>query len=65
MVITTGNLLAYAAVAALCGRVPPADCRGWFLDPYAGRIERPRAALIAAIRRRIVRRFLANVGDAR
>jgi len=64
MVITTGNLLAYEAIAALCGRPAAADCRGWFLDPYSGRIERPRRAPVAAIRRRIVRRFLKSVGNA-
>ena len=65
MVITTGNLMAYAVVAALCGRPSPADCRGWFLNPYDGRIERPRDPLVAAIRRRLVRRFLSSVGNAR
>ncbi|TMQ48366.1 MAG: ThiF family adenylyltransferase [Candidatus Eisenbacteria bacterium] len=60
MVITTGNLMAYAAVAAISGRPAPADCRGWFLNPHRGRIERPRSALVAALRRRIVRRFLAS-----
>lgn len=60
MVITTGNLMAYGAVAALCGRPAPADCRGWFLNPYSGRVERPRSAPVAALRRLMVRRFLAG-----
>ena len=62
MVITTGNLMAYAAIAALIGRTPPADCRGWFLDPHTGRIERPHTAPVAALRRHAVRRFLASLG---
>jgi molybdopterin/thiamine biosynthesis adenylyltransferase len=60
MVITTGNLMAYAAIAALCGRPAPADHRGWFLNPYSGRVERPRLAPLAALRRIVVRRFLAG-----
>ena len=64
MVVTTGNLLAYEAVAALCGRPSSTDCRGWFLDPYRGRIERPRAAWIAALRRAAVRRWLRSVRRA-
>jgi hypothetical protein len=63
MVITTGNLMAYEAVAALCGRVAGADHRGWFLNPYRGRIERPRSALVAALRRALVRRWLGRMGD--
>ena len=51
-------------VAALCGRPSSTDCRGWFLDPYRGRIERPRAAWIAALRRAAVRRWLRSVGRA-
>jgi hypothetical protein len=58
MVITTGNLLAYEVVAALCGRPGHTDCRGWFFDPARGRIERPRAALVAAVRRALVRRWM-------
>ena len=64
MVITTGNLMAYEAVAALCGRRPSADCRGWFLDPHAGRIERPHGWPVAALRRRAVRRLLRSLSHA-
>ena len=60
MVITTGNLMAYEAVAALCKRPTPTDCRGWFFNPYRARVERPRSALVAAIRRAAVRRQLAR-----
>ncbi|MGH7741376.1 MAG: HesA/MoeB/ThiF family protein [Candidatus Eiseniibacteriota bacterium] len=58
MVITTGNLLAYEAIAALTGRPHAADYRGWFLNPYTGRIERPRAWPVAALRRTLVRRAM-------
>jgi len=58
MVITTGNLLAYEAIAALTGRPHGADFRGWFLNPYTGRIERPRWWPVALARRALVQRFL-------
>jgi len=63
MVITTGNLMAYEVVAALCGRPAGADCRGWFLNPYRARIERPRPAPLAALRRAVVRRWLRRLGN--
>ena len=62
MVIATGNLLAYEAIAALTGRRHGADFRGWFLNPYTGRIERPRSAPIAALRRALVRRAMHGAG---
>ncbi len=60
MVLTTGNLMAYEVINAILGRKPGADCRGWFFNPYAGRVERPRNGLIAAVLRPIVRRFLGK-----
>ena len=63
MVITTGNLMAYEALGAVCGRPAGADCRGWFLNPYRGRVERPRSAVVAALRRAMVRRLLGGMGD--
>lgn len=62
MVITTGNLMAYEAISAVCGRALGADHRGWFLNPHRGRIERPRSALVATLRRAAVRRWLRSVG---
>lgn len=64
MVITTGNLMAYEAVAALCGRPQGADFRGWFFNPYRARIERPRAAPVAALRRMLVRQWLGRMARA-
>ncbi|CAK7261512.1 MULTISPECIES: ThiF family adenylyltransferase [unclassified Shinella] len=58
MVISTGMLMAYEAINAVLGRKHGADCRGWFFNPYAGRVERPRSALIAVLLRPLVRRFL-------
>jgi hypothetical protein len=61
MVITTGNLMAYEALQLVMGRKPGADHRGWFLNPYRARVERPLPAPIAAIKGLVVRRFMARM----
>ncbi len=58
MVITTGQLMAYEAINVLLGRPRGADNRGWFFNPYKGRVERPKPAWLAAILRPVVRQFL-------
>lgn len=66
MVITTGMLMAYEAIALVLGQTTRTDARGWFFNPHAGKIERPRNALVAAILRPLVRRYLQNLmGGAR
>ena len=61
MVILTGQLMAYEALNALMGRPHGADARGWFLNPHAGRVERPRGALATALLRPLARRALARL----
>jgi hypothetical protein len=61
MVITTGMLMAYEVANGILGRPHGADCRGWFLNPYAGRVERPRNALATLLLRPLVRRFLRRM----
>ena len=61
MVISTGMLMAYEAINAVLGRPHGADCRGWFFNPHAGRVERPRNPLFAALLRPLVRRFLQRL----
>lgn len=61
MVITTGMLMAYEVIALVLGEPTRTDERGWFFNPYRGRVERPRSALTAALLRPIVRRFLVNL----
>jgi molybdopterin-synthase adenylyltransferase len=58
MVISTGMLMAYETIALLLGKATGTDNRGWFLDPYKPAIERPRPAILAAVMRPLVRRFL-------
>ena len=64
MVITTGQLMAYEVTAAILGRRHGADNRGWFFNPYLGRVERPRPVLVAAAIRPFVRRFLHGLAAA-
>lgn len=64
MVITTGNLMAYEALQLLMGRRSGADHRGWFLNPYKVRIERPLPAPAAALKSLVVRRFMARMMGA-
>jgi molybdopterin/thiamine biosynthesis adenylyltransferase len=58
MVITTGMLMAYEAIALILGRKTGTDNRGWFFNPYKPAVERPRPAIVAAALRPVVRRFL-------
>jgi len=58
MVISTGMLMAYEAIALILGRSSGTDCRGWFLNPHRPAIERPRNALAAALLRPLVRRAI-------
>ena len=66
-VITAGTLMALEAIALLIGKPTSTDHRGYFLNPWDGRVERPRHPLAAWIIRRRVRRhlvaLLANGGD--
>jgi hypothetical protein len=61
MVISTGMLMAYETFAILLNKPTATDARGWFFNPYRGRVERPKPALIAAILRPIVNRFLQKM----
>jgi hypothetical protein len=61
MVITTGNLMAYEALQLTMGRTSRTDHRGWFLNPYRPRIERPLPGPVAAAKGFMVRRFMARM----
>ncbi|MEM7461502.1 MAG: ThiF family adenylyltransferase [Pseudomonadota bacterium] len=58
MVICTGMLMTYEAIAGCLQKSHGADHRGWFFNPYKARVEHPKSPLIAAVLRPIVRRFL-------
>lgn len=61
MVISTGCLMAYEALWLLMGRRSRTDCRGWFLNAFAGQTERPLWAPFAAIKGLIVRAVIARL----
>lgn len=61
MVISTGCLMAYEALWLLMGRRSRTDCRGWFLNAFAGRTERPLWAPFAAIKGLVVRAVIARL----
>ncbi len=61
MVIATGMMMAYEAIALILGKNTDTDCRGWFFNPHRPAVERPWPAPIAALRRRIVRHALARM----
>ena len=61
MVIATGNLMAYEALSRVMGRPSRNDHRGWFLNPYTPRVERPLPAPLAAAKLLLVRRALARL----
>ena len=64
MVVTTGCLMSFEAIALLLGRKTATDHRGWFLNPWTAQVERPRSAPIALVRRYFVRRFIRKLLDA-
>lgn len=61
MVISTGCLMAYEALWLLMGRRSSTDCRGWFLNVFANRTERPLIAPFALLKRMVVRAFMAKL----
>lgn len=61
MVTMAGTLMAEEAVRAILGRSGGTDARGYFFNPHRVRVERPKSAPVAAVRRLLVRRFLARM----
>lgn len=61
MVIATGQLMAFEAVNAILGLPRGADNRGWFLNPWRGRVERPLPGPLAALIRPLIRRHLRRI----
>ena len=61
MVIMAGSLMGGEALQAILGRPHGADCRGWFLNPHIGRIERPLPSVFAAMMRPLVRRQMKRL----
>ena len=64
MVITTGMLMAYETIAIILGQETRTDCRGWFFNPYEGKVERPLPGFLSAIVTPIARRAIARLVNA-
>ena len=61
MVISTGMLMAYEAVALILGRRTGTDCRGWFFNPHKPAVEKPHNAMVSALLRPLVRRAITQL----
>ena len=61
MVITTGMMMAYEAIALVLGKRTGTDCRGWFFNPYRPAVERPLPAPVAALLKPFVVRALKQM----
>jgi molybdopterin/thiamine biosynthesis adenylyltransferase len=61
MVITTGMLMAYEALAIVLGQQTATDNRGYFFNPYKGKVERPLPKLVEAMIMPIARREIAKL----
>lgn len=61
VVIISGNLMAFEAIGVLLGRASGAGYRGYFVDPWSGRVERPGPAPLVALRRRSALRSFSRL----
>lgn len=61
MVTMAGTMMAEEAIRVLLDRSGGTDFRGYFFNPHRMRAERPKPAPVAALRRLLVRRFLARM----
>lgn len=61
MVTMSGTLMAEEAVRTVLGRPGGSDCRGYFLNAHAMKIERPLFAPLAAVKGLLVRRFMKRM----
>lgn len=64
IVLLASQLMAGEALAALLDRPTGTDHRGWFLNPWTGRVERPRRWPVAWGRRWLARRALRRLAHA-
>ena len=63
MVILTGNLMAYEVLHRVIGRAGGADYRGYFLNPFKGRTERPLPEPLAGWMRALARSAIGKLMD--
>ncbi len=61
MVTMAGTLMAEEAIRVILARPGGTDCRGYFFNPHASRVERPLPAPVAFAKRLLVRQFMARL----
>jgi molybdopterin-synthase adenylyltransferase len=61
MVTFAGTMMAEEAVHVILGRPNGTDCRGYFLNAHAGKVERPLFAPLAFAKGALVRRFMKKM----
>ncbi|WP_311271183.1 ThiF family adenylyltransferase [Sphingobium sp. WCS2017Hpa-17] len=61
MVTMAGTMMAEEATRVLLGRGGGTDCRGYFFNPHAMRVERPLAPPLAWAKGQLVRRFMRKL----
>ncbi len=64
MVITTGNIMAYEALALMLDQKTKTDDRGYFFNPHTARTELPLAWPFSALKMLLVRKFLNSMLSA-
>jgi hypothetical protein len=64
MVITTGNIMAYEALALMLEQKTKTDDRGYFFNPHTGRTELPLVWPFSALKMLLVRKFLNSMLSA-
>jgi hypothetical protein len=64
MVWTTGCLMAYEVIREVLGLGGGPGPGGIFINPWTGRVEKPRSAVVSAVRRMLVRRFLRKLATS-
>jgi len=64
MVILTGTLMAFEVIGEVLDRPGGADCRGYFFNPWEGKVERPRNPLMAWLAGMLVRARLKELARA-
>jgi molybdopterin/thiamine biosynthesis adenylyltransferase len=62
VVMIAGNLMAFEAIQLLAGRASGTDARGYFLNPWSGRVERPRSGPVQRLLTRVALRRLSALG---
>ncbi len=64
MVISTGMLMAYEALAIVLGQETATNNRGWFFNPYKGKVERPLPKLVELMVLPLARREIKKLTGA-